>query len=86
MLAAASFKARALLVGARVDLRNWPEGETLARAPLAAKLPGSRTSSRSTSGSTRSTASSSSPRAPSARWSISSAPGTRCAWSGTSWR
>ena len=40
MLTAASFRARALLVGARLDLRHWPEGETLARAPLAATLPG----------------------------------------------
>jgi uncharacterized Rmd1/YagE family protein len=40
MLTAASFRARALLVGARLDLRHWPEDETLARAPLAATLPG----------------------------------------------
>ena len=35
-----TFRARALLLGARLDLRNWPETETLARAPLTAKLPG----------------------------------------------
>jgi uncharacterized Rmd1/YagE family protein len=39
-LGAASFRARALLLGARLDLRNWPEGETLARAPLTARLAG----------------------------------------------
>jgi uncharacterized Rmd1/YagE family protein len=26
-----AFRARALLLGARLDLRNWPESETLAR-------------------------------------------------------
>jgi uncharacterized Rmd1/YagE family protein len=35
-----AFRARALLLGARLDLRNWPESETLARAPLTAKLAG----------------------------------------------
>jgi uncharacterized Rmd1/YagE family protein len=39
-LAARAFRARALLVGARLDLRNWPEAETLARAPLTAALAG----------------------------------------------
>jgi len=39
-LGAASFRARALLLGARLELRNWPEAETLARAPLTAKLAG----------------------------------------------
>jgi uncharacterized Rmd1/YagE family protein len=34
-----AFRARALLLGARLDLRNWPEGETLARMPLAVRLP-----------------------------------------------
>jgi uncharacterized Rmd1/YagE family protein len=34
-----SFRARALLLAARFDLRNWPEGETLARAPLAIRAP-----------------------------------------------
>jgi required for meiotic nuclear division protein 1 len=34
-----AFHARALLLGARLDLRNWPEAETLARAPLTAKVP-----------------------------------------------
>ncbi|HEY5899851.1 MAG TPA: RMD1 family protein [Burkholderiales bacterium] len=37
-LRSAAFRARALLLGARFDLRNWPEAETLARAPLTAKL------------------------------------------------
>ena len=40
LLAAEAFRARALLLGARLDLRNWPEGETLARAPLAIRLHG----------------------------------------------
>src|SRR6266850_3732553 len=35
-----ALKARALLVGARLDLRTWPEAETLHRAPLAVKLEG----------------------------------------------
>lgn len=39
-LHASAFRARALLLGARLDLRNWPEGETLARAPLTARLAG----------------------------------------------
>ena len=39
-LRAAAFRARALLLGARLDLRNWPEAETLARAPLTTRLPG----------------------------------------------
>ena len=34
-----AFRARALLLAARFDLRNWPEGETLARAPLAIRTP-----------------------------------------------
>jgi uncharacterized Rmd1/YagE family protein len=34
-----AFRARALLLAARFDLRNWPEGETLARAPLAIRAP-----------------------------------------------
>jgi uncharacterized Rmd1/YagE family protein len=33
-------RARALLLGARLDLRTWPEAETLHRAPLAIKLDG----------------------------------------------
>ena len=33
------FRARALLLGARLDLRSWPEAGTLARAPLTTKLP-----------------------------------------------
>ena len=41
MLRSSAFRARALLLGARLDLRNWPEGETLARAPLTARLAGS---------------------------------------------
>lgn len=39
-LPAGTFRARALLLAARLDLRNWPAGETLARAPLALKLAG----------------------------------------------
>lgn len=39
-LLSGAFRARALLLGARLDLRTWPEAETLARAPLAIKLPG----------------------------------------------
>lgn len=39
-LRSSAFRARALLLGARLDLRNWPEGETLARAPLTARLAG----------------------------------------------
>src|SRR3990172_9098795 len=39
LLPATAFRARALLLGARLDLRNWPEGETLARLPLAVRLP-----------------------------------------------
>jgi len=35
-----AFRARALLLGARLDLRNWPEADTLARAPLTTKLAG----------------------------------------------
>ena len=35
-----SFRARALLLAARFELRNWPVGETLARAPLALQLAG----------------------------------------------
>ena len=34
-----TLRARALLLAARFDLRNWPESETLARAPLAIKTP-----------------------------------------------
>jgi len=32
--------ARALLLGTRLDLRGWPESETLARMPLAVRVPG----------------------------------------------
>jgi len=32
------FLARALLLATRLDLRNWPEGSTLARAPLTVQL------------------------------------------------
>jgi uncharacterized Rmd1/YagE family protein len=35
-----TFKARALLVAARLELRNWPEGEMLARAPLVVRAAG----------------------------------------------
>jgi uncharacterized Rmd1/YagE family protein len=34
-----AFRARAILLASRFDLRNWPEGETLARAPLAIRAP-----------------------------------------------
>jgi uncharacterized Rmd1/YagE family protein len=34
-----AFRARAILLAARFELRNWPESETLARAPLAVKAP-----------------------------------------------
>jgi len=37
-LASSAFRARALLLGARLDLRNWPEAETLSRAPLTTRL------------------------------------------------
>lgn len=40
LLRSAAFRARALLLGARLDLRNWPEAETLARAPLTTRLGG----------------------------------------------
>jgi required for meiotic nuclear division protein 1 len=33
-------RARALLLAARLELRHWPEAETLRRAPLAVKLAG----------------------------------------------
>jgi uncharacterized Rmd1/YagE family protein len=35
-----AFRARALLLGARLDLRSWPEAETLSRAPLTTRLAG----------------------------------------------
>ena len=35
-----AFRARALLLGARLDLRSWPEAETLTRAPLTTPLAG----------------------------------------------
>ena len=35
-----AFNARALLLGTRLDLRSWPETETLARMPLAVRAPG----------------------------------------------
>ena len=34
-----SLRARALLLGARLELRNWPEAEALERMPLAVRLP-----------------------------------------------
>jgi required for meiotic nuclear division protein 1 len=34
-LPAGQFKARALLIAARLELRSWPESEVVARAPLA---------------------------------------------------
>ena len=39
-LHATTFRARALLLGGRLELRNWPEAETLARAPLTTPLAG----------------------------------------------
>jgi uncharacterized Rmd1/YagE family protein len=36
----ATFRARAVLLGARLDLRNWSEADTLARAPLTTRLAG----------------------------------------------
>jgi len=41
--AAPALRARALLLGARIDLRSWPEAEVLARMPLAVRLPGGAT-------------------------------------------
>ena len=35
-----AFRARALLLAARLDLRSWPEGDALARAPLAVRVAG----------------------------------------------
>ena len=37
----ARVRARALLLAARLELRQWPEAETLHRAPLAVRLPAS---------------------------------------------
>ena len=39
-LPAGNFRARALLLAARLDLRSWPETDALARAPLAVRVPG----------------------------------------------
>lgn len=39
ILSASVLQARALLLGRRLDLRAWPESETLARLPLASRLP-----------------------------------------------
>jgi len=39
LLPGAAFRARALLLGARLEVRGWPEGETLGRLPLAVRLP-----------------------------------------------
>lgn len=38
VLTATCLQARALLLGTRLDLRNWPEAEVLARMPLAVRL------------------------------------------------
>ncbi|MBI2319398.1 MAG: RMD1 family protein [Betaproteobacteria bacterium] len=38
LLPAQSFRARAILLGARLETRNWPTAETLARAPLAIRI------------------------------------------------
>jgi uncharacterized Rmd1/YagE family protein len=40
LLAASTLRARALLLGRRLELRNWLEAETLARNPLAVRVPG----------------------------------------------
>ena len=40
MIAGTACNARALLLGTRLDLSNWPEAETLARMPLAVRVPG----------------------------------------------
>jgi uncharacterized Rmd1/YagE family protein len=40
ILPGAEFRARARLLGARLEVRNWPETETLGRMPLAIRLPG----------------------------------------------
>jgi len=37
---AAALWAIALLLGTRLDLRGWPESETIARIPLAVRVPG----------------------------------------------
>ncbi len=37
---AAAFRARALLLGARLDVRAWPEAEAIGRVPLAVAVPG----------------------------------------------
>lgn len=39
-LPSGTFRARALLIAARLDLRAWPEGDTLARAPLTVRVAG----------------------------------------------
>jgi required for meiotic nuclear division protein 1 len=39
-LTGTTFNARALLLGTRLDLRGWPEAETLARMPLAVRVAG----------------------------------------------
>ena len=40
LLRSTAFRARAILLGVRLDLRNWPKAETLARAPLTTRLSG----------------------------------------------
>jgi uncharacterized Rmd1/YagE family protein len=40
LLPGGSFRARALLLGARTDLRTWPEAEVLGRLPLAIRVAG----------------------------------------------
>jgi len=40
MIAGAACNARALLLGTRLDLRGWPESETIARMPLAVRVAG----------------------------------------------
>lgn len=39
-LEGSAWQARALLLGTRLDLRGWPEGETVARIPLTVHVPG----------------------------------------------
>ena len=39
-LPSGSFRARALLIAARLELRSWPESEVLARAPLTVHVAG----------------------------------------------
>ena len=40
LIESGALRARALLLGARLELRNWPDAEALARLPLAVSVPG----------------------------------------------